>query len=465
MARPFVLIRSFRAKVTAVLVLFMCLSAAVTNLVIYQYSLSSQFDQLRERLMTIARAAAINVDPDTLLQIPLARDGATSQAYKSVEKSLARIKDIAPEAAYAYILKRGDRMKLLKFIIDVPFNSYKAKTAPAYPGENYDGSIYPEMLMAFIVPSADTKIMTDKWGAFLSGYAPIYNKNGDAIAILGVDVSANDIYHIQKALRARAIIILIGGIIFSALLSLVISNTVTSPIKRLVAGTRHIASGDLRYRVKVENPDEIGELAESFNKMGLNLYKARQTLVGYFYNIAESLIRILEAKDPYTKGHSDRVAEYSDRIAEAMKLPKERTKLLHEAALLHDIGKLGLQDMLLYKKAVLTDEDWATIKKHPKMGEEMLKPVSIDDELLSVVREHHERYDGKGYPDGLKGDQIDVLAAIVSAADAYDAMISNRPYRKNLTKIEAMEQLKTNSGLQFNPKIVEAFIKVLEAEK
>ncbi|MDD5136358.1 MAG: HD-GYP domain-containing protein, partial [Candidatus Omnitrophica bacterium] len=174
------------------------------------------------------------------------------------------------------------------------------------------------------------------------------------------------------------------------------------------------------------------------------------------------LVRVLEARDPATKGHSDRVAQFSVAIAEKMSLPKDRIELLREAALLHDIGKLGIQEMILNKKAVLSDEDWHLIKKHPEIGEEILKPVSLDTELLAVVRGHHERYDGKGYPDGLEGEKIDILTAIVAVADSYDAMTSNRAYQKNMTKSEALEQLKANRGLQFNPKAVDAFVKVLE---
>jgi putative nucleotidyltransferase with HDIG domain len=170
----------------------------------------------------------------------------------------------------------------------------------------------------------------------------------------------------------------------------------------------------------------------------------------------------LEAKDPYTRGHSDRVAEYSVKIAEKMGLPADKVEMLGEAALLHDIGKLGIQEMVLTKKAVLTDEDWRLIRKHPEIGEEILKPVSLDQELLAIVRGHHERYDGNGYPDRLSGENIDILTAIVAAADSYDAMTSKRAYKNTMTEAEAIEELKSNSGLQFNPNVVDAFVKVLK---
>ncbi|MCX5686463.1 MAG: HD-GYP domain-containing protein [Candidatus Omnitrophica bacterium] len=198
--------------------------------------------------------------------------------------------------------------------------------------------------------------------------------------------------------------------------------------------------------------------------MASNLHKAREKLVDYFYRAIQTLVRVLESRDAYTKGHSDRVAKYAEKIAVEMGLAAQKVELVKEAALLHDIGKLGVQEMILKKKSELSEEDRQTIRKHPLIGEELLKPVSLNKEMIAVVKEHHERYDGKGYPDGLAGDKIDILAAIVSAADSYDAMTSHREYRKNLDKDEAIEQLRKNSGLQFNPRVVEAFVRVLEGK-
>ena len=209
----------------------------------------------------------------------------------------------------------------------------------------------------------------------------------------------------------------------------------------------------------------MSELADSFNKMTVKLSDARNELFNYFYRVAQTLVRVLEAKDQYTKGHSDRVADYAGRLAVEMGLPEKRVELLKEAALLHDIGKMGVETTILRKDSSLTAEEGDIIHKHPAIGEDILKPVSLDKDILAVIRGHHERYDGKGYPDRLKGDDINIMAAIVSVADAYDAMTSHRPYMKNMTKEEAIEQLKKNSGTQFNPKVTDAFIKVLQREK
>ena len=385
MNKRFILFRSFRAEITTILILLMCFSGAVSNFLIYQYSLKAQLNQLRGKLMIIAQTVAISVDTEILTAIPLNKEGVNSPQYKKIEEGLIKIREVAPSLAYIYILKKTEKDNILRFIIDIHPGSYDTSVAPAVPGEGYDASAYPELLKAFTAPSADKNMVADKWGVFLSGYSPIRDKGGNVVAVLGIDMTANDVYHLEKEMEKRALFVLAFGILFSAVIGLALAGRVVSPVKKLVEGTRHIASGDLQYKVGVKGPNEIRELADSFNRMGANLHRAREALLDYFYRAVQSLIRVLEAKDPSTKGHSDRVSEYSVKIAEEMGLPKDRIDLLREAALLHDIGKLGIQDMILSKKVLLTDEDWHAIHKHPEIGEEILKPISLDTGLLAVV--------------------------------------------------------------------------------
>ena len=464
MNKTFFLFRSFRFKITMVLVVLMVFAGAVSSLLIYEYSLKSQFESLRDKVMVIAETVALSINADTVLQVPLDKNGVNSPQYKDLAIKLSRIKNVSTSIVYIYIMKKTDKEGILRFVIDLypGTGAGKAEEAPALPGQGYNASAFPELLSAFRGPSADKKMAPDRWGVFLSGYAPILDAKGDVVAILGIDMSAKDVYLLRHEVRKRVVLVLLLGLVLSIVLGTFISSRVTSPVKKLVEGTRHIASGDLGYRVEVKSADEISELAGAFNQMTVKLYKARRYLVNYFYRVVQSLVRALEARDPYTRGHSDRVSEYSRKIALKMGLGPEKVELIKEAALMHDIGKLGIEDMILYKKSELTPEERKTINKHPAIGEEILKPISLDKEMLKIVRSHHERYDGKGYPDGQAGDKIDPLAAIVSVADSYDAMVSHRAYRKDLTKEEAIEQLKKCSGAQFNPKVVDAFLEVLK---
>ncbi len=172
-----------------------------------------------------------------------------------------------------------------------------------------------------------------------------------------------------------------------------------------------------------------------------------------------SLVLSQEAKDSYTYGHSERVRHYSVVIAQNLNLTPAQIEIISRGAKLHDIGKIGIKDEILFNKGKLTDEQFQEIKSHPLKGLMILGPLRFLEDEKSIVRHHHERFDGRGYPDGLKGAAIPLGARIVCVADAFDAMRSLRPYRAPLTREQIIEQLKTNAGSQFDPQVVEALLK------
>jgi HD-GYP domain-containing protein (c-di-GMP phosphodiesterase class II) len=186
-----------------------------------------------------------------------------------------------------------------------------------------------------------------------------------------------------------------------------------------------------------------------------------------FLSTVTALATAIEAKDRYTIGHTERVMTYSMEIAKNLSgitipNPKEFEENLKIAALLHDIGKIGISENLLNKRAPLTDKERLSISEHPLMGVEILNPITEFKDILLGVKYHHERYDGKGYPFGLKGNEIPLAAAIISVADAYDAMTSKRPYRKAFPNEKAIQQIKLNRGKQFNPAVVDTFLRLYD---
>jgi len=184
-----------------------------------------------------------------------------------------------------------------------------------------------------------------------------------------------------------------------------------------------------------------------------------------FLNAITSLAYALEAKDKYTSGHSRRVAEWSVKIARESGLSADYIEKVRLAGQVHDIGKIGIRSCILLKSEGLTEEEYRYIKSHPEVGERILTPIIEDKMIIEMVRHHHERYDGKGYPDGLKGEQIPLGARILAVADSYDAITSERPYRRAMKKEKALEEIKRCKGSQFDPKVVESFIKISESER
>jgi putative nucleotidyltransferase with HDIG domain len=181
-------------------------------------------------------------------------------------------------------------------------------------------------------------------------------------------------------------------------------------------------------------------------------------------SIIYALAVAVEAKDPYTRGHSERVAGYSVNLATALGLPPSQFETIRGAALLHDIGKIGISGSILRKPGYLTKQELQQIKKHPTIGERICASLKFAHDILPIIKHHHEHYDGKGYPDGLKGDKIPITARIVAIADAFDAMTSDRPYREGMDPDEALAILEGGAGQHWDPRLVPVFIRLIQEQ-
>jgi len=194
------------------------------------------------------------------------------------------------------------------------------------------------------------------------------------------------------------------------------------------------------------------------------LIEAQNNLERDEIDIISTLILTEEAKDPYVHGHSKRVAKCCLEIAGAMGLSEEKQKTIERAGILHDLGKLGIADSILQKPGKLNDEEWELMRKHPRRAVEILGPLNFLSEEKKIITHHHERYDGKGYPDGLKGEQIPLESRIMAVVDTFDAMNSARAYRKALSRDVILAELKKVSGTQLDPYVVDVFLKLIEKD-
>jgi HD-GYP domain-containing protein (c-di-GMP phosphodiesterase class II) len=208
------------------------------------------------------------------------------------------------------------------------------------------------------------------------------------------------------------------------------------------------------------NQADVGLLQALAHQSAIAIQNAQlfQDVQESFLATVKALAQAVDAKDSYTAGHSSRVTLYSTIIAEEMGLDEAEVRRVRMAGLLHDVGKIGIRDSVLSKPGSLTDEEFAVMKSHPAVGETILKPVLQLAEVIPGVVSHHERFDGRGYPRGLKGEEIPLLGRIIGVADAFDAMTSDRVYRPRLSDEFALEELKKHSGAQFDGRIVKAFL-------
>lgn len=209
---------------------------------------------------------------------------------------------------------------------------------------------------------------------------------------------------------------------------------------------------------------DLDMLKSICNSAGIGLENARlfTELQSTYLSTVKALVSIIEAKDPYTKGHTERVAEYAIALGRKLSLSSEELRDVAFAAVLHDIGKLVLYEKVLNKPGSLNEEEWEMVKQHPVIGAEIIENMEFLAGTVAMVRHHHEHWDGKGYPDGLKGEEIPIGARIISVADSFDAMTTDRSYRKALTRREALKILKSQSGTQFDANVVEKFVELIE---
>ncbi|MEE8384793.1 MAG: HD domain-containing phosphohydrolase, partial [Dehalococcoidia bacterium] len=237
----------------------------------------------------------------------------------------------------------------------------------------------------------------------------------------------------------------------------------TRPIRRLAQASRAFARGEFGTRVEVRARNEIGELAETFNHMSgeleLHIQELKHAAEEYrelFMGTTTALATAIDEKDPYTRGHSERVNRFTLILGKHLDLSEKEMTNLHLSALLHDIGKIGIDDRILRKPAALTDEEFEIMKQHPVRGANILAGVSALAEVIPGMKHHHERYAGGGYPDGLMGESIPLAARIIQVADALDAMTTNRPYQRAMGMEAAVKRMNDLAGTVSDPKVVDA---------
>jgi len=271
--------------------------------------------------------------------------------------------------------------------------------------------------------------------------------------------------HIRSAVSATAI-----GLIFPlsvgtglGLLGIFLLTGVhVNRVELLEKAVQDLGSGNLQVRVDDRSMDEIGRLSRGFNEMVSQLHVARKQVEQNFKETISALAEAVEAKDAYTRGHCDRVARVSMAIARRVGLETARCMELELAAILHDIGKIGVEEGVVGKLGPLNPNETRDMRHHPEIGARILSPLSSLKRVGIYVKHHHEHYDGTGYPDGIKGEKIPLPSRIILLADAFDAMTTDRPYREALTRKDAFQRINQGRGKQFDPRIVDVFFALAE---
>lgn len=295
--------------------------------------------------------------------------------------------------------------------------------------------------------------------AMLGTYSPVMSLDWAVIVQKPRAEAYRGVYEMQRTARMLAIL----AVLVSIFISILAARKITNPLEVLTESSRAIARGDFSQRVHLSSRTEIGELASTFNIMSQELEQFVEDLKRaatenreLFLNSIQMLAGAVDEKDPYTRGHSDRVRSYSVKLAQKMGMEAEFVDQVRIAAQLHDVGKIGIEDRILKKPGALTPEEFEIMKTHTTKGANILRPVAQLKDMLPGIELHHESLDGRGYPYGLQGEQIPMLARIIAVADTFDALTTNRPYQSAHEPAEALRIIHSLAGKRLDPRVVAA---------
>ena len=299
----------------------------------------------------------------------------------------------------------------------------------------------------------------------LGTYSPVANLEWAVVA----QKTQADAYHDASDIQRKAILLAVTVVVLSMLISIFSARQITNPLSQLTVSSRAIAKGDFSQRVKLQSKTEIGELASTFNSMSqdlerfvFDLKRAAEENRSLFLSSIQMLAGAVDEKDPYTKGHSDRVTRYSVLLATELGLITEEIEKIRIAAQLHDVGKIGIEDRILKKPGALTPDEFEIMKTHTTKGGSILRPVAALREMIPGIEGHHESLDGRGYPYGLKGDQMPLMPRVIMVADTFDAMTTNRPYQAAMDPEYVVRIINSLATTKFDPRVVKALTAVFE---
>jgi HD-GYP domain-containing protein (c-di-GMP phosphodiesterase class II) len=312
-------------------------------------------------------------------------------------------------------------------------------------------------------------VYNEKLHRMIGAYSTVELSNDRYLGVIVMQNEAKALASVAD-IRRQIWIISLAFAIAALIVGIFLARSMTEPLLRLTEAAKRIAAGDYSSRVASRNVTEIGTLADSFDQMSekieeqiAKLAKAAEENRELFVGTVKALAAAIDGKDKYTRGHSERVARISVAIGRRMNLPEDELEKLRISALLHDIGKIAIDDAILKKPAALTDEEFEIMKQHPVRGYKIMSQIPAMKDFLPGMYMHHEMVNGKGYPQGLTGDQIPLQAKIVSVADTFDAMTIDRPYQKGMELGAALERLRSFVGTRYQADVVEALVAACEA--
>jgi putative nucleotidyltransferase with HDIG domain len=286
-----------------------------------------------------------------------------------------------------------------------------------------------------------------------------WKARGDTkLGVLGVAIAESFLVSTTRVTRLHITLMTGLLLLLVVIFGINLSILITHPILNLVEASKKVKAGNLDVRVETTSKDELALLTENFNQMIQSMRDSKKEIIASYDGTLEGWSKALEYRNEETKGHTDRVLELMIKATKALGMDEDQMEHIRRGALLHDIGKMGIPDLILNKPFPLTDAEQKIMQQHPVYAYEMLKDIAFLKPALTIPYYHHEHWDGSGYPQGLRGDEIPIEARIFALVDAWDAITTDRPYRKAMSIEEAVQTIRTEAGTHFDPGIAEKFL-------
>ncbi|MGD9124707.1 MAG: HD domain-containing phosphohydrolase [Desulfarculaceae bacterium] len=413
-------------KLTAFFCGAICLLALTSGYVLFNRLEAAYHNELTSRAELMVQNLAINAAPLLVANDKLQMSVLVATLQKS------------PELRYAAVL---DHMGIARMHSDVNLMNKRLDAEPKEPG------------LAF--GQAEKILQISK---------PVFY-NGRQVGEVRAGIDASGVLRRIAELRGKLIAGLGIFTLISCFIFIWIIKHFLRPVADLTQAAERVSLGDLKAKAQVRGADEFEKMALVFNQMTTNLDRASRQIHKGYLQAVQALAAAVEAKDTYTRGHCDRVAMMAETIARKLGLDEKTIYHLRLAGQLHDLGKIGVSKDILSKPGSLKPEEFEAMAKHPDIACQILMPAEFLAPVREIILAHHEHYDGKGYPNGLAGEEICLAGRILCLADAYDAMISDRPYRLSLPESMAVSIINDERGKHFDPQVVDAFLQVRELLK
>jgi putative nucleotidyltransferase with HDIG domain len=287
-------------------------------------------------------------------------------------------------------------------------------------------------------------------------------RDDEDIGLLGIALPKTFFVSPKRVTRLQ-ITLLVGGALLMVIgMGVNLARIITQPLIKLARASTQVSHGDLHIQLEARSNDEVAVLTEAFNQMVMSVQTSREALLHAYNSTLEGWSKALELRDKETEGHTLRVTQMTVELAQSLGLDGEDLVHIQRGALLHDIGKMGVPDQILLKPGKLDDEEWVIMREHPVYAYELLRPIEYLRPALDIPYYHHERWNGSGYPMKLRGEEIPIAARIFAVVDVWDALLSDRPYKKAMSRVDALAEIKSQRGIQFDPIVVDAFLKYID---